>query len=364
MVRDRGTALALPVVWDERHRRHDVGGGIWLGVELASDETPARGDRLREAMVGAGATVHPATDHGDGPVLAVHTPDYLAFLRRAHRDWLAAGHQLDPGQPDVVPYVFSLPQATSGRPPRRATAIRAEVGQYAVDTMSPIGAGTYEAARAAVDVTLTAADLVLGGAAAAYAAVRPPGHHVGPGFYGGSCHLNNAACAAQHLVDRGGARVAIVDIDAHHGNGTQEVFWNRGDVFFGSVHVDPGAGWFPHTAGFADEVGEGAGAGANRNQPLPPGSGDGPWGDAVQGLATAVADHGADALVVSLGVDAAAGDPESPLEVTGRGFAEAGRSLAALGLPTVFVQEGGYDLDTLGDLVLAVLDGFEEARDR
>ena len=360
MVRDRGTPLAMPVVWDERHRRHDVGGGIWLGVELPADETPARGDALRAAMAAAGAVLHPATDHGDAPVLAVHSPDYLAFLRRAHADWLLAGHDVDPGQPDVIPYVFSLPQATSGRPAARAAAIRAEVGQYAVDTMTPIGAGTHEAARAAVDGALTAADLVLGGAPAAYAAVRPPGHHVGADFYGGSCHLNNAACAAQHLVDRGGARVAIIDIDAHHGNGTQEVFWARGDVWFGSVHVDPGAGWFPHTVGFADEGGAGAGVGANRNRPLAPGTGDGPWNAAVDELVAGAVAHGAEALVVSLGVDAAAGDPESPLAVSRSGFAAAGRSLAAPGLPTVFVQEGGYDLDTLGDLVLAVLDGFEE----
>jgi acetoin utilization deacetylase AcuC-like enzyme len=198
---------------------------------------------------------------------------------------------------------------------------------------------------------------VLAGAPAAYAAVRPPGHHVGPGFYGGSCHLNNAACAAQHLVDRGGARVAVVDIDAHHGNGTQEVFWARGDVFVGSVHVDPAAGWFPHTSGFADESGP-----ANLNLPLTPGTGDRAWNQGIDELVAAAVAHGAEALVVSLGVDAAAGDPESPLEVTARGFAAAGRSLAAPGLPTVFVQEGGYDLDTLGDLVLAVLDGFEEAR--
>jgi acetoin utilization deacetylase AcuC-like enzyme len=203
---------------------------------------------------------------------------------------------------------------------------------------------------------------VLGGAGAAYAAARPPGHHVGPAFYGGSCHLNNAAVAAQYLVDRGGARVAVIDIDAHHGNGTQEVFWDRGDVWFGSVHVDPGAGWFPHTAGFADETGTGEGADANRNLPLAPGTGDGPWNAAVDDLVTDAVAHGAEALVVSLGVDAAAGDPESPLEVTGSGFAAAGRSLAAPGLPTLFVQEGGYDLDTLGDLVLAVLGGFEEAR--
>jgi acetoin utilization deacetylase AcuC-like enzyme len=323
-------------------------------VELPSDETAARGDVLRDALAAAGAEIHAATAHGDEPVLAVHSPDYLAFLRRAHDDWLAAGHDRDPGQPDVVPYFFD-------RSERRAAAIRAEVGQYAMDTMTPIGAGTHEAARVAVDAALTATDLVLGGVPAAYAAVRPPGHHVGPDFYGGSCHLNNAACAAQHLVDRGGARVAIVDLDAHHGNGTQAVFWERDDVFFGSVHVDPGAGWFPHTAGFADEEGGADAKGANRNLPLAPGTGDGAWVEAVARLVDEAVTHGAEALVVSLGVDAAAGDPESPLEVTRSGFAEAGRVLAAAGRPTVFVQEGGYDLHTLGELVLAVLDGFEEA---
>ena len=354
----------MPVVWDERHRRHDVGGGIWLGVALPSDETPTRGDTLRDACLAAGGVICPAVDHGDVPVLAVHTPEYVAFLRRAHADWVAAGHDVDPGQPEVVPYVFTLPQASSGRPVPRATAIRAEVGHYAVDTMTPIGAGTHEAARVAVDAALDAVDLVLAGSPAAYAAIRPPGHHVGPGFYGGSCHLNNAACAAQHVVDRAGVRVAVIDIDAHHGNGTQEVFWGREDVWFGSVHVDPGAGWFPHTVGFADETGGGPGSGANRNLPMAPGTGDGPWNDAVDELVARAVSHGAEVLVVSLGVDAAAGDPESPLEVTRSGFAAAGRSLATPGLPTVFVQEGGYDLDTLGDLVLAVLTGFEETHGR
>jgi acetoin utilization deacetylase AcuC-like enzyme len=345
MAEDRGTPLAMPVVWDERHRRHDVGGGIWLGVEQKPDETPARGDALRDALVAAGAAVQPAEDHGDAPVIAVHSAEYVDFLRRAHDDWVEAGHHRDPGQPDVVPYFFD-------RSGRRATAIRAEVGQWAMDTMTPIGAGTHEAARAAVDSALTAADLVLAGAPAAYAAIRPPGHHVGPDFYGGSCHLNNAACAAVHLVDRGGARVAVVDIDAHHGNGTQAIVRDRDEIGFGSVHVDPAAGWFPHTVGFADEPG---------CLPLPPGTGDGAWVEAVAHLVDDAVAHRAEVLVVSLGVDAAAGDPESPLEVTRWGFAEAGRTLAAAGLPTVFVQEGGYDVDTLGGLVLAVLDGFEEA---
>jgi acetoin utilization deacetylase AcuC-like enzyme len=286
----------------------------------------------------------------------VHRPELVSFLADAHGRWVEAGHAAD-GQPDVVPYVFALPQATSGRPVRPATAIRAEVGRFAVDTMSPVGEGTYEAARAAVDVALSAADLVLAGAPSAYAAARPPGHHAGPGSYGGSCYLNSAACAAQHLVDQGAGRVAVVDIDAHHGNGTQEVFWDRDDVFVGSAHVDPGHGWFPHFTGFADEVG----TGANANCPLPPGTGDDGWLSAVDHLVAAAVDHRAEAVVVSLGVDAAADDPESPLGVTQDGFAEAGRRLARTGRPTVFVQEGGYVVDSLGPLVLAVLQGFEGA---
>jgi acetoin utilization deacetylase AcuC-like enzyme len=352
----------MPVVWSDRHRGHATDGGYWLGVRLAGDEEPLRGDLLRDALVQAGATVVDATDHGDAPVLAVHDAEFVAFLARVHDDWVAGGYAIDPGQPLVVPYVFALPQLTPGRARRRATAVHADVGRFAIDTMTLIGAGTYDAARAAVDAALTAADLVRDGAHAAYAAVRPPGHHVGRDFYGGSCYLNNAACAAQYLCDRARARVAIVDIDAHHGNGTQEIFYDRADVFYGSLHVDPGRGWFPHFTGFADERGSGGGEGANLNVPLEPGTGDGEWLDALARIIDAVQAHAPDQIVVSLGVDAAAVDPESPLQVTTAGFAAAGGRLAALGAPTVFVQEGGYDLATLGTSVVAVLEGFEDAR--
>jgi acetoin utilization deacetylase AcuC-like enzyme len=257
--------------------------------------------------------------------------------------------------------VFTLPQLTSGRPPHPPTAIRALAGMYAMDTMTLIGPGTYEAARVAVDGALTACDLVFTGARAAYAAVRPPGHHVGADFYGGSCYLNNAAVAAQYLRDHDVDRVAVLDVDAHHGNGTQEIFYARGDVFYGSVHVDPAYGWFPHFAGFSDERGTDAGGGANRNLPLPPGAGDEQWLHAVERLAADVTQWRADALVVSLGVDGAAADPNSPFEITPGGYAAIGAVLGGLAIPTVLVQEGGYVLDTLGDLVLAALRGFEEA---
>ena len=176
--------------------------------------------------------------------------------------------------------------------------------------------------------------------------------------FGGSCYLNNAAIAAQRLRDNGAARVAIVDVDAHHGNGAQAIFWERDDVLTGSVHVDPRAGWFPHFLGTDAELGAGAGAGANRNLPLAPGTADEGWLAAVADLARWV--EGVDALVVALGVDAAAGDPESPLLVSEEGYREAGTRLGALGLPTVVVQEGGYDLETIGSLVRAFLEGLAE----
>jgi acetoin utilization deacetylase AcuC-like enzyme len=349
----------MPVVFDVRHRSHAPGAGIWLGVTIPGDEEPERGDALGGALRDAGAQLQPATDHGDEPLLRVHTSDFVAYLESAHRRWVEEGHLEDPGQPMVVPYVFALPQLTSGRQPARPTAIRALAGLYAMDTMTLIGPGTYAAARVAVDGALTACDLVLGGARAAYAAVRPPGHHVGADFYGGSCYLNNAAVAAQYLRDQGVDRVAVIDVDAHHGNGTQEIFYARADVFYGSAHVDPAHGWFPHFVGFASEEGVADGVGANRNLPLAPGAGDEEWLRAVERLVEEVRAWRAGALVVSLGVDGAADDPNSPFGLTPGGYAAIGAVVAGLEIPTVLVQEGGYVLDTLGDLVLAALHGFE-----
>jgi acetoin utilization deacetylase AcuC-like enzyme len=235
-------------------------------------------------------------------------------------------------------------------------AVHADAGRFGYDTMTLVGPGTFAAALAAVDCAAAAADLVSSGAEPlAYALSRPPGHHATPAGYGGSCYLNNAAVAAEVLRAGGARRVGIVDVDAHQGNGTAAVFYERADVRYGSVHVDPGAGWFPHVVGYADETGRGDGAGATRNLPVPEGTGDDGWLDAVAELARWV--DGCDALVVSLGVDAAADDPESPLQVTADGYRQAGRLLGATGLPTVAVQEGGYHLPTLGGLVAAYLEG-------
>lgn len=357
-------ALALPVVWSDRHRLHEPGGEVWVGIRSAGTEVPARAEAIRATLADAGAHFVQAEPQPDERVLAVHDAGLLEYLSRAWSDWEAAGLPDDPGQDRVVPYVFAHPCLTSGRPHVLPAAAWARPGLFAYDTMTLIGPGTWEAARAAIDVAVSATELVLDGAAAGYACCRPPGHHAARACYGGSCYLNNTAAAASRLREGIGGPVAVLDIDAHHGNGTQEIFYDSAEVLVASVHVDPGAGWFPHFLGFADERGSGPGEGANRNLPLAPGTGDAEWLEAVQALAGWAADGGARALVVALGVDAAASDPESPLAVTAAGFRAAGRTIGALGLPTVVVQEGGYDLDSVGALVCETLTGLEEGMAR
>ena len=336
----------LPFVWSDDCLRHQPAAEVWVGTRTPATEVPARALAIREALLDAGAREVASVAHDDSALLAVHDPALAEFLRTAWEDWAAAGLPSD----QVVPYVFARSELTGGREPAVPAAVWARPGLFAYDTMTLIGPGTWEAARAAVDVALTAVDLVVEGERIAYACCRPPGHHVTRSLYGGSCYLNSTAVAAAELVGRVGGPVAVVDIDAHHGNGTQEIFLGRRDVLTASVHVDPGAGWFPHFLGFAAENDE-----ANLNLPLAHGTGDEGWLAAVREAAAFAAP--ARALVVALGVDAAAGDPESPLEVTAAGYREAGRILGKLELPTVVVQEGGYDLATVGPLVVETLAG-------
>ena len=347
----------MPVVWSDRHRMHDPGGEVWVGVRTPGTELPERADRIRAALEERGARIVEAADQPLDALTAVHDEALVDHLAGAWRAWDEAGLPDEPGQDRVVPYLFPHPSLFSGRRAHLATSITARAGQFGYDTMTLIGPGTWEAARAALDAAVTAAELVLEGAPVAYACTRPPGHHVTRECFGGSCYLNNSAAAAARLRAAGRTPVAVIDIDAHHGNGTQAIFWDDDDALTGSVHVDPGAGWFPHFLGFEDERGA---RGSNRNIVLPPGARDERWVAAVNELAEWVAVGGAQALVVALGVDAAGGDPEAPLAVTAEGFRAAGRALGALRLPTVVVQEGGYDLDAIGELVCEVLTGIEE----
>jgi acetoin utilization deacetylase AcuC-like enzyme len=347
--------VPIPVVWSPDTRLHLPMQEVWVGVPTPGTEVPERVDRILGAL--EGSPLHDATAHDDGPLLAVHDERLVAWLRESAEAWRQGPYAELVGQDRVVPYFFPTAALLSGMDPTPPAALHARTGTFCYDTMTLVGPGTWEAARAAVDCALTAVDLVVGGERAAYALCRPPGHHVTPSGYGGSCYLNNAAVAADALLAAGHERVAVVDIDAHHGNGTQAIFWQRSDVLYGSLHVDPAAGWFPHVFGHASETGAGQGTGTTRNEPLPEGTEDARWLEAVAALATWVGSLACTALVVSLGVDAAADDPESPLLVTDVGYREAGRVLGGLGLPTVLVQEGGYHLPSLGGLVAAHLAG-------
>jgi acetoin utilization deacetylase AcuC-like enzyme len=348
----------LCAVWSPDTRLHRPDAEIWVGVRTQGTEVPDRVDRIVDAVSQQGWELAEAEPHDDGVLLEVHDADLLEHLRTVHDSWLRSGIPELVGQDRVVPYVFPTAAMLGDLPARMPTAVHARAGWYCYDTMTLVGPGTWPAARAAVDCALTAAERVVGGRAAAYALCRPPGHHATRSGFGGSCYLNNAAVAAQMLRRCGHERVAVVDVDAHHGNGTASIFYRRADVFYGSVHVDPGAGWFPHLVGFADETGAGEGAGTTLNLPLEPGAGDEAWITAVERLRLAAHEFGATAVVVSLGVDAAADDPESPLRVSADGYGEAGRLLADLRLPSVVVQEGGYHLDSLGSLVTAFLKPF------
>ena len=350
-------ALPIPVVSSDATLRHVPAGEVWVGIRTPGTDVPQRAEVIRRATAAAGAPQRAAERHDDRLLERVHDPAMLHYLATAWERWIDAGFPTAPGQDRVVPYVFPTAGLLGALPARVPAAAHARAGRFCYDTMTLIGPGTWEAARAAVDVALTAADLVVAGEAYAYALCRPPGHHASAVGFGGSCYLNNAAVAVEGLLEGGARRVAVIDLDAHHGNGTQAVFYHRADVFYGSCHVDPGEGWFPHFVGFADECGEGAGRGATLNLPLAPGTGDAVWLPAVARLREAAEEFAADAVVISLGVDSAGTDPESPLAVSADGFGEAGALLAGLG-PAVVVQEGGYHLPSLGALVCAFLAGF------
>ena len=222
-----------------------------------------------------------------------------------------------------------------------------------------ISLGTWEAARAAADVALTGALQIKEGASAAFALCRPPGHHAARDLYGGYCFLNNAAIAAQYLRDGGAARVAILDVDFHHGNGTQDIFYTRPDVLYVSLHGDP-ADAFPYFSGYADETGAAAGSGFTLNLPLPPGTEWATWQDALRTALKRIADFRADALVVSLGVDTFAQDPISFFRLQCSDFFSYGQMIGACALPTLFVLEGGYAVGEIGINVVNVLTGFEQ----
>lgn len=342
------------VVSSPRHRGHAPLAEIEASGLQPPFEHPGRADGIHVALGSdpAFSLVEPEP-WGTAPIEAVHEPGLVAFLERAWREYQV----VHPGTHDVVPDVFAMPGLLDGVGPfRPPPTIDAELGRWCFETTTPITEGTYDAARSAVDVALSATRRVLDGERAAYGLCRPPGHHAPATMYGGYCFFNNAAIAAHH-ASSAGAKVTVLDVDYHHGNGTQQIFYRRGDVQYVSLHGDP-ARAYPYVSGHADERGAGPGAGANLNLPLPARTGDDAYLDALAAAAAVIAGFGAELLVVSLGVDTYVDDPISDLAVTTDGFERQGRLIGELALPTVVVQEGGYDLVTLGDNVRAFLAGL------
>jgi acetoin utilization deacetylase AcuC-like enzyme len=255
-----------------------------------------------------------------------------------------------------MPFVWPVPGLRADVPPSDIDGL---LGFYAMDAGATFVEGTWDAVKASHDVALTAAALVSGGARAAFGLCRPPGHHAGPRFAGGYCFINNAAVAAEWLRGAGAARVSVLDIDYHHGNGTQAIFYGRSDVQVVSIHADPRVE-YPYFLGHADERGAGDGEGFNLNLPLPHGTDFEAWATALDAGAAAVADFAPEVLVVSLGVDTFRGDPISRFGLETGDYPVIGARIAALGLPTVFVMEGGYAVEAIGVNAVGVLEGFED----
>lgn len=299
--------------------------------------------------VGLGPVIEPR-EHGIEPVRRIHHDDYLAFLQSCWADWVAEGFE-----GEAIATCWPSRRMPRAKPPR---AIDGRIGYYCLASETSISAGTWEAARAAADVALTAQELVAGGERAAFALCRPPGHHAAQDMFGGYCFLNNSAIAAQSFRDGGAGRVAVLDVDFHHGNGTQAIFYDRADVLTISLHGDPEDA-FPHFLGGADETGEGAGEGFNLNLPMGPGTPYPVWHAALETAFERIRTFAPDALVVPLGVDTFKDDPISFFKLESADFTDYGRAIAGLGLPTLFVMEGGYAVSEIGLNAINVLQGFE-----
>jgi acetoin utilization deacetylase AcuC-like enzyme len=329
-----------------RHPRTELSGGELVRPH----ECPERAEFVLERVRGQklGSVISP-TRFDRAALLSVHDVEYLEFLEHAWSDWVAAGNR-----GEAIPDCWPARRMTQKRP----TSITGKLGYYAMAGETSISAGTWEAARAAADVALTGASQLKGGERAAFALCRPPGHHAARDLFGGYCFLNNAALAAQFLLGGGAGRVAILDVDYHHGNGTQDIFYDRADVLFASLHAHP-AEAFPYFSGYEDETGAGVGVGFTLNLPMPEGTEFGTWQAALKSALTRIEAFRADALIVSLGVDTFIDDPISAFRLRSDDFSTYGRMIGESSLPTLFVLEGGYAVREIGINAVNVLTGFE-----
>lgn len=339
----------MDIIYSPEHRLQHGRAELTDGRLVPVYEHPGRIDAILEELARRGfAPPQPPVDRGLAPVTAVHEPAYVAFLQCAWAEWVAA-HGPDG---DALPLSWRAPGMREDREPER---IDGRLGHWSFDAGTPITAGTWTAAYAAAQAADTARLKVSGGARAAFALARPPGHHAGRRFFGGYCFLNGAAIAAQGLRDDGVERVAVLDVDYHHGNGTQQIFAGRTDVFTVSLHADPSF-CFPFFLGHADET-EG---GTHLNLPLPRGTDWARYAPALEIALAAIESQRPGALVVSLGVDTWNGDPISSFRLETPDYRRMARRIGALGLPTVIVMEGGYAVESIGANVAEFLEGLLE----
>jgi acetoin utilization deacetylase AcuC-like enzyme len=343
---------AMDTIFDERHNRHAGRVELDAGELVPCFEKPERAEfvlaAVRSARLGS---IEPPDTYGLEPLKRVHSEPYLDFLRTAWPEWKALV-----GDMDALPMTWPV-RRFSDRVP---TSIVGRLGYYSFDGGAPITEGTWEAATAAADCTLTALAKIRAGSRGAFALVRPPGHHAASDLCGGYCYLNNAAIAAQHFVDGTSERVAILDVDYHHGNGTQSIFYDRSDVLYLSLHGDPNQE-FPFYLGHADERGAGEGEGANRNFPMPWGTPVETWFEALEEACREIETFAPGVVIVSLGVDTYKGDPISQFLLESDNYLRLGKRLARLARPTLFVLEGGYAVGEIGVNVANVLGAYDAA---
>jgi len=335
------------------HALHQGQFEMFRGALVPCHEVPARQDHvLSELQARKVGTLKEPQAFDDAALLSVHSPRYLNFLKTAWDQWVSLDAS-NAGR-DALPSVWPTRTFRTDVEPDNFAA---RMGLYSFDAGTPLTAGTWVAARKGAECALSAAQRIVEGDRAAFALSRPPGHHAGADFFGGYCFLNNAALAAEHLRTNGFERVAVLDVDYHHGNGTQAIFYDRPDVFFASIHGDPRTE-YPFYLGHADETGAGAGAGCNLNMPLPKGTDYAGWSAALEHALKAIETFGAQALVVSLGLDTFAGDPISGFQLQSDDYLRVGERLAAAGLPTVLVFEGGYAVAEVGRNAVNVVQAF------
>jgi acetoin utilization deacetylase AcuC-like enzyme len=352
----------MQVVYTPLHLAHDIDTETYMGVAVPANEVAERAERIRTALeADGGFRLRAPTDHGEAPITAVHDAGLVRFLKVAWsevrsqnipRAFLSADTypnraMFEGISEDAIDALVREPRHVGGR-----------AGFWGLDSAAPLVPGTYAAARAAVDVALTTVDLVLGGEPVAYGLCRPPGHHAARAMYGGYCFFNNAAIAAQAITQQTGERVAVLDVDFHHGNGTQQIFWRRGDVRYVSIHADPDR-QYPYFLGRADETGEGDGAGENLNIPLRAGATNDDYLEATDRALESIAAVPGSVVVVSLGFDTYGLDPIGDFALTTAVYHEVGRRVAGLGRRLVILQEGGYHRPSLGENARAWLRGAE-----